>query len=71
MVNFLQMILSAKNPREMIINLMNTNPQFQQALQSLHNSGGGASFEQMARTIAQQKGISEQELLNLFNSINR
>lgn len=71
MVNFLQMILSAKNPREMIINLMNTNPQFQQALQSLHNSGGGASFEQMARTIAQQRGISEQELLNLFNSINR
>lgn len=71
MVNFLQMILSAKNPREMIINLMNTNPQFQQALQSLHNSGGGASFEQMAKTIAQQRGISEQELLNLFNSINR
>lgn len=71
MLNFLQMILSAKNPREMIINLMNTNPQFQQALQSLHNSGGGASFEQMARTIAQQRGISEQELLNLFNSINR
>lgn len=71
MLNFLQMILGAKNPRQMAMDLMQNNPQFRQSLQALQNSGGGASFEQMARTIAQQKGISEQQLMQLFNNLNR
>lgn len=71
MINILQQILSAKNPRQMCFDLMQNNPQFKQQIQALQNSSGGASFEQMARTLAQQKGISEQQLMQMFNSLNR
>ena len=71
MNNFLQMIFNSKNPKELFFQMMQQNPQFQMQIQALQNSGGGASVEQMARQLAQQKGISEQDLMNMVNNLKR
>lgn len=65
------MILSAKNPRQMCFDLMQNNPEFQQGIQALKNSGGGASFQQMAFAMAKQKGVSEEQLMQMFNTLNK
>ena len=55
----------------MCFDLMQNNPQFQQGIQALKNSGGGASFQQMAFAMAKQKGVSEEQLMQMFNTLNR
>lgn len=71
MNNPFNMIFNSVNPKQMFMNMMQNNPQIQQTLKTFQNSGNGASFEQMARMIAQQKGISEQQLMQMYNNLNR
>lgn len=69
--DLMQAFQNARNPQELFINLIQNNPQNKQMLTQLQNSTNGASFEQMARQVAKQKGISEQQLMQMFNSLNR
>lgn len=69
--DLMQAFQNARNPQELFINLIQNNPQNKQMLTQLQNSTNGASFEQMARQIAKQKGISEEQLMQMFNSLNR
>lgn len=62
---------SARNPQALLKNVMQNNPQLQQTLTQLQNCSGGQSPEQIARQLAKQNGMSEQELMDLYNSINR
>ena len=55
-----QMINSSKNPRAVIQQLAQTNPQLQPMLQIM-NSGG--NYEQIFRNMAQQRGINPDEFV--------
>jgi acetyl-CoA acetyltransferase len=69
--DLMQAFQNARNPQELFINLIQNNPQNKQMLTQLQNSTNGASFEQMARQIAKQKGISEEQLMQMYNTLNR
>lgn len=69
--DLMQAFQNARNPQELFINLIQNNPQNKQMLTQLQNSTNGASFEQMARQVAKQKGISEEQLMQMYNSLNR
>lgn len=54
---------SAKNPQALLQQVMQNNPQLQQVMMQLQNSGGGSMTpEQMARQLAKQNGISDEHL---------
>ena len=58
------MIKSAGNPQAMMAQLMQNNPQMQQAMQIVQQYGGDANKAFYA--LAQQKGIDPQEILDLL-----
>lgn len=62
---------NAQNPQALLQNVMQNNPRLQQMMTQLQNSGGGQSAEQMAKQLAKQNGISEQDLMSIYNSINK
>ena len=63
---------NAKNPQALLQQVMNSNPQIQQIMTQLQNSGGGSmSPEQMARQLAKQNGISDEQLMQMYNQFNR
>lgn len=62
---------NAKNPQTLLQNVMQNNPQLHQMMTQLQNSSGGQSMEQMAKQLAKQNGISEKDLMDLYNSINK
>jgi formate dehydrogenase maturation protein FdhE len=60
-----------KDPKGAFMQMMQNNPQYQQMFNQLQNSANGASAEQMARQIAKQRGISEEQLMQMYNSLAR
>lgn len=63
---------SAKNPQALLQQVMQNNPQLQQVMTQLQNSGGGSMTpEQMARQLAKQNGISDEQLMKMYNQFNR
>ena len=58
------MIKSAGNPQAMMNQLMQNNPQMQQAMEIVRQYGGDANKAFYA--LAQQKGIDPQEILDLL-----
>lgn len=63
---------SAKNPQALLQQVMQNNPQLQQVMTQLQNScGGSMTPEQMARQLAKQNGISDEQLMQMYNQFNR
>lgn len=63
---------NAKNPQALLQQVMQNNPQLQQTMMQLQNSGGGSMTpEQMARQLAKQNGISDEQLMQMYNQFNR
>lgn len=70
--NFFQMIQqmqNVKNPQQMFMGMLQNNPQMQQQIQTMQNMSGGKSIEQTVRQLAKQQGISEQQLMQAYNSL--
>ena len=67
----IQMFQQARNPQQMLMGMLQNNPQYKTALDQAQNSANGASYETIAKQIAQQQGISEQQLMQMYNSLNR
>lgn len=67
----MNMIGSAKNPQAMLEAMFQQNPQLRQTMEQLKNSSGGASPEQIARQLAKQNGITEEQLMQLYNKIHK
>lgn len=67
----IQQFQRMKDPRGAFMQMMQNNPQYQQMFNQLQNSANGASAEQMARQIAKQRGISEEQLMQMYNSLAR
>ena len=62
-----QTLRMARNPQQMFEQTVNQNPQLQNTFAQMKNSSNGASFEQMARQLAKQKGVSEEQLMQMYN----
>lgn len=63
---------NAKNPQALLQQVMQNNPQLQQVMTQLQNSvGGSMTPEQMARQLAKQNGISDEQLMQMYNQFNR
>lgn len=67
----IQQFQRMKDPKGAFMQMMQNNPQYQQMFNQLQNSANGASAEQMARQIAKQRGISEEQLMQMYNSLAR
>jgi hypothetical protein len=66
-----QMLRGAQNPQQMFQNMLMQNPQMNSALFQIQNSTQGANPRDVAMQLARQRGMSEQEVMNMFNSLNR
>ena len=66
-----QMIRGAQNPQQMFQNMLMQNPQMSSALSQIQNSTQGSNPRDVAMQLARQRGMSEQEVMNMFNSLNR
>jgi hypothetical protein len=66
-----QMLRGAQNPQQMFQNMLMQNPQMSSALSQIQNSTQGANPRDVAMQLARQRGMSEQQVMNMFNSLNR
>ena len=66
-----QMLRGAQNPQQMFQNMIMQNPQMSSALSQIQNSTQGSNPRDVAMQLARQRGMSEQEVMNMFNSLNR
>lgn len=70
--NFFQMVQQfqqAQNPQQAFMGMLQQNPQMQQKMQQMQNLSGGRSMEQTVRQLAKQQGISEEQLMQAYNSL--
>lgn len=67
----MSMMSNAKSPQAILEAMFQENPQLRQVMEQLKNSSGGASPEQIARQLAKQNGISEEQLMQLYNKIHK
>lgn len=65
----LQQVQQMKNPQQAVMGMIQNNPQFQKQMQTLQNVSGGRSMEQTVKQLAKQQGISEQQLMQAYNSL--
>ena len=66
-----QMLRGSQNPQQMFQNMLMQNPQMSSALSQIQNSTQGSNPRDVAMQLARQRGMSEQEVMNMFNSLNR
>lgn len=66
-----QMLRGSNNPQQMFQNMLMQNPQMSTALSQIQNSTQGSNPRDVAMQLARQRGMSEQEVMNMFNSLNR
>jgi hypothetical protein len=70
-MQMLQMFQQSANPQAAFEMLLNKNPQLANSLMQLRNSTQGANPRDVALQLARQKGIPEEQVMQMFNSINR
>ena len=63
-----QQMQQYKNPQQAFMGMIQQNPQFQKDMQTMQNISGGRSVEQTVRQLAKQQGISEEQLMQAYNS---
>lgn len=64
-----QQFQQAKDPKQAFMGMIQQNPQVQQKMQKMQNISGGRSMEQTVRQLAKQQGISEEQLMQAYNSL--
>ena len=69
--NFFKMVSQMQqmqNPKQAFMGMLQNSPASQQ-IQAIRNSAGGRSMEQTVRQLAKQQGISEEQLMQAYNSL--
>lgn len=66
-----QMLRGAQNPQVMFQQMLRNNPQMSSVLTQIQNSTQGSNPRDVAMQLARQRGMSEQQVMNMFNSLNR
>ena len=69
--NMIQMLSQAQNPQAMFEQLLSQNPQMAQEFNAFRNSTQGSNPKDIAMQLAKQRGISEQQVMQMFNALNR
>lgn len=70
-MNFFRMIQQfqqTQDPKQAFMGMIQQNPQMQQKMQQMQNMSGGRSMEDTVRQLAKQQGISEEQLMQAYNS---
>ena len=70
-MQILQMFQQAQNPQMMFENLIKSNPNLANVLNQVKNSTQGANPKDVALQLARQRGISEEQVMQMFNSLIR
>ena len=68
--NMLNMFKQAQNPQAMFEQMLAQNPQMATSLSQLRNSTQGSNPKDVAMQLARQRGIPEQQVLQMFNALN-
>ena len=68
-MGMIQMFQSKANPKQAFIQMLQSSPQYQTQIQAVQNSANGASMEQIVRQIAKQQGVSEDQIMQAYNSL--
>lgn len=66
-----QMLQGSQNPQQMFQQMLQQNPQMSSALSQIQNSTQGANPRDVAMQLAKQRGMSEQQVMSMFNALNR
>lgn len=69
-MQLMQMFSNSKNPQALLQSLMTSNPNVRNAISQIQNSTQGASPQQIAMQLAQQKGMSQQDVMRIYNQFN-
>lgn len=70
-MQMLQMIQGGTNPQAALQMLMQRNPQIAQTMQQIQNSSGGSDPRTIAMQLGKQKGIPEQQIMQMYNQFHR
>lgn len=68
--NIINAVRMAKNPEQILQNAVNQNPQIANIISQVQNSTQGADPQQVAMQMARQKGISERDIMDMYNFLN-
>ena len=66
-----QMLQGSQNPQQMFQQMLQQNPQMSSALSQIQNSTQGANPRDVAMQLAKQRGMSEQQVMSMFNALNK
>lgn len=69
-MQFLQFFQQAQNPQQVLMQLMQRNPKYKQVLSQVQNSTNGANYKDIVLNVARQQGISENQVMGMFNMLN-
>lgn len=61
--------LKGGNPQQILENLMQQNPNFRTIVQQMQNTSNGRSPKDMVMQMAKQNGMSEADVMQIFNII--
>jgi hypothetical protein len=61
----------AQNPQAMFEQILSQNPQMAQGFNALRNSTQGSNPKDIAMQLAKQRGIPEQQVMQMFNALNK
>lgn len=69
--NMINSLNQSQNPQAMIEQLLSQNPQMAQGFNALRNSTQGSNPKDIAMQLAKQRGIPEQQVMQMFNALNK
>ena len=64
-----QQMRQYQNPQQAFMGMIQQNPQIQKDMQTMQNISGGRSVKQTVKQLAKQQGISEEQLMQAYNSL--
>lgn len=70
--NFFSMVQQfhqMQNPKQAFMGMVQQNQQMQQKMEQMQNMSGGRSLQDTVRQLAKQQGISEEQLMQAYNSL--
>ena len=67
--SMLQQFQQMQNPKQAFMGMVQQNQQMQQKIEQMQNMSGGRSLQDTVRQLAKQQGISEEQLMQAYNSL--
>lgn len=67
--SMVQQFQQIQNPKQAFMGMVQQNQQMQQKMEQMQNMSGGRSLQDTVRQLAKQQGISEEQLMQAYNSL--